>query len=120
MIAVRWSNGRCSRAPCNLAASSFCRAPLNICRSTSAPRSEEHTSELQSHSDIVCRLLLEKKHNGGILREGCSGRSFLKQWQQQCQHHADDQAGHYGKVGRKVAPAQRKVALDHSVTDSHI
>src|SRR5260221_1344082 len=24
------------------------------------PRSEEHTSELQSHSDIVCRLLLEK------------------------------------------------------------
>src|SRR5260221_4575926 len=27
----------------------------------SLPRSEEHTSELQSHSDIVCRLLLEKK-----------------------------------------------------------
>src|SRR5260221_9924725 len=26
-----------------------------------AGRSEEHTSELQSHSDIVCRLLLEKK-----------------------------------------------------------
>src|SRR5438034_3372260 len=24
------------------------------------PRSEEHTSELQSHSDLVCRLLLEK------------------------------------------------------------
>src|SRR5438034_5752170 len=24
-------------------------------------RSEEHTSELQSHSDLVCRLLLEKK-----------------------------------------------------------
>src|SRR5947207_1359767 len=26
-----------------------------------AARSEEHTSELQSHSDLVCRLLLEKK-----------------------------------------------------------
>src|SRR5437588_5872701 len=26
-------------------------------------RSEEHTSELQSHSDLVCRLLLEKKKN---------------------------------------------------------
>src|SRR5947207_7687234 len=26
-----------------------------------ANRSEEHTSELQSHSDLVCRLLLEKK-----------------------------------------------------------
>src|SRR5260221_6479028 len=29
--------------------------------SPSAMRSEEHTSELQSHSDLVCRLLLEKK-----------------------------------------------------------
>src|SRR5438034_3628811 len=28
------------------------------------PRSEEHTSELQSHSDLVCRLLLEKKKRG--------------------------------------------------------
>src|SRR5260370_13202142 len=29
-----------------------------------APRSEEHTSELQSHLNLVCRLLLEKKkHN---------------------------------------------------------
>src|SRR5437588_9498275 len=28
-----------------------------------AARSEEHTSELQSHSDLVCRLLLEKKNN---------------------------------------------------------
>ena len=26
-------------------------------------RSEEHTSELQSHHDLVCRLLLEKKHH---------------------------------------------------------
>src|SRR5438132_3751197 len=28
-----------------------------------AMRSEEHTSELQSHSDLVCRLLLEKKND---------------------------------------------------------
>src|SRR5215211_8469126 len=28
-------------------------------------RSEEHTSELQSHSDLVCRLLLEKKKKHG-------------------------------------------------------
>src|SRR5437667_7460979 len=26
------------------------------------PRSEEHTSELQSHHELVCRLLLEKKN----------------------------------------------------------
>src|SRR2546428_14086895 len=30
---------------------------------TGLRRSEEHTSELQSRSDIVCRLLLEKKKN---------------------------------------------------------
>src|SRR3989475_7707014 len=30
-----------------------------------ADRSEEHTSELQSQSNIVCRLLLEKKKRGG-------------------------------------------------------
>src|SRR5206468_10913607 len=32
---------------------------------SSSPRSEEHTSELQSRSELVCRLLLEKKkqHN---------------------------------------------------------
>src|SRR5260221_7074997 len=30
---------------------------------TCVVRSEEHTSELQSHSDLVCRLLLEKKKN---------------------------------------------------------
>src|SRR5947207_8916365 len=36
--------------------------PETTCSSTSrSRRSEEHTSELQSHSDLVCRLLLEKK-----------------------------------------------------------
>src|SRR5256886_14767186 len=30
-------------------------------------RSEEHTSELQSQSNLVCRLLLEKKKNSGIM-----------------------------------------------------
>src|SRR5260221_10809823 len=32
-------------------------------------RSEEHTSELQSHSDLVCRLLLEKKKTIRIARD---------------------------------------------------
>src|SRR5258708_17842669 len=31
-------------------------------------RSEEHTSELQSPDHLVCRLLLEKKKNGRVLR----------------------------------------------------
>src|SRR2546421_1584225 len=35
----------------------------------SALRSEEHTSELQSRSDLVCRLLLEKKKNANTDRD---------------------------------------------------
>src|SRR5438034_6589954 len=34
------------------------------CHECGFSRSEEHTSELQSHSDLVCRLLLEKKKQG--------------------------------------------------------
>src|SRR5438034_8595503 len=37
------------------------RPNLGQILSAKKPRSEEHTSELQSHSDLVCRLLLEKK-----------------------------------------------------------
>src|SRR5438034_1159482 len=38
--------------PCPLSA--VCAAPLARCHTSSAMRSEEHTSELQSHSDLVC------------------------------------------------------------------
>src|SRR2546421_3516325 len=34
---------------------------LDVVQRRTKPRSEEHTSELQSRSDLVCRLLLEKK-----------------------------------------------------------
>src|SRR5260221_2092284 len=37
------------------------RATYGLRERCSRTRSEEHTSELQSHSDLVCRLLLEKK-----------------------------------------------------------
>src|SRR5438034_3426088 len=37
--------------------------PAEPCSALPPTRSEEHTSELQSHSDLVCRLLLEKKKN---------------------------------------------------------
>src|SRR2546430_12861974 len=36
-------------------------------RTPAAPRSEEHTSELQSQSNLVCRLLLEKKKKQSAL-----------------------------------------------------
>src|SRR5260370_42685542 len=41
-------------------ASSHARRPASRSR---CQRSEEHTSELQSHLNLVCRLLLEKKKN---------------------------------------------------------
>src|SRR5438034_8246025 len=40
-------------------------------------RSEEHTSELQSHSDLVCRLLLEKK-NTKIIRHNASNKAITR------------------------------------------
>src|SRR5260221_5958556 len=45
----RWCTWRVTRLLAACCAAAFCW------------RSEEHTSELQSHSDLVCRLLLEKK-----------------------------------------------------------
>src|SRR5436190_11330701 len=42
-------------------------------------RSEEHTSELQSHSDLVCRLLLEKKKNKRHSRLDDSIKTHLTQ-----------------------------------------
>src|SRR2546421_6736955 len=46
---------------------------------TGEPRSEEHTSELQSRSDLVCRLLLEKKKTKRIDRgPGATQRNNAK------------------------------------------
>src|SRR5574343_986179 len=49
----------------DLSGGAFASSPGEKLVCTQAPRSqwrsEEHTSELQSHHDIVCRLLLEKK-----------------------------------------------------------
>src|SRR2546427_2897135 len=39
-----------------------------------AARSEEHTSELQSQSNLVCRLLLEKKKNNTLKRISADNR----------------------------------------------
>src|SRR5207247_10638231 len=50
-------------------------APKRIVASrASSGRSEEHTSELQSRVDLVCRLLLEKKKKSGTwrMRRSCS------------------------------------------------
>src|SRR5437588_5570625 len=55
----------------------FSEKPGFCCRNCVTPsRSEEHTSELQSHSDLVCRLLLEKKKNNVLrMTTDTSGRT---------------------------------------------
>src|SRR5438270_10276147 len=45
-------------------------------RACAAARSEEHTSELQSQSNLVCRLLLEKKKYNALSAGACLGRAL--------------------------------------------
>src|SRR5699024_12138548 len=68
---ARSAPGDCSRYTLDSGASSQCGV-RRVSTSASHPhtpppitaaRSEEHTSELQSRFDLVCRLLLEKKKN---------------------------------------------------------
>src|SRR5438477_2669292 len=42
-------------------------------------RSEEHTSELQSHVNLVCRLLLEKKKNKALIITHSSIYTYVRQ-----------------------------------------
>src|SRR4030066_2307087 len=44
-------------------AAAWIRPVQGLAHRGTSPRSEEHTSELQSHLNLVCRLLLEKKKN---------------------------------------------------------
>src|SRR5438034_3862687 len=55
--------GKFEAAPLVLDGVVYVTGPLDTgcARRSPTRRSEEHTSELQSHSDLVCRLLLEKK-----------------------------------------------------------
>src|SRR5205807_7073129 len=48
---------------------SMTRSPQSILAQSSTLRSEEHTSELQSPCNLVCRLLLEKKKKKKKLRK---------------------------------------------------
>src|SRR4051795_1618625 len=50
--------------------------PLRPITSARSSRSEEHTSELQSHSHLVCRLLLEKTTRGQSRRRHTRRRSM--------------------------------------------
>src|SRR5690349_22180747 len=51
-------------------------SPLSSFVSGTVARSEEHTSELQSRRDLVCRLLLEKKNTHTILLLTCGEKTL--------------------------------------------
>src|SRR5688572_23281411 len=59
-----WTSSTGSWARTRSAPPAWAAAPpaRSATRTRSATRSEEHTSELQSQSNLVCRLLLEKKN----------------------------------------------------------
>src|SRR2546430_3489905 len=61
------SAGACAQVPAPAAIRQIgalpLRTPCSPCSTLRSHRSEEHTSELQSQSNLVCRLLLEKKKN---------------------------------------------------------
>src|SRR5690242_21016185 len=62
IVAARWCPGQ---AP-PLSAARIPHVHAEVSRANWA-RSEEHTSELQSHVNLVCRLLLEKKNEVSVL-----------------------------------------------------
>src|SRR5882672_4009182 len=66
-------------------------------------RSEEHTSELQSHSDLVCRLLLEKKKNRAFF-----GQDLKKDYVRA----ARESLAREGEGWRVVLAFSRKISFD--------
>src|SRR2546430_3010818 len=63
---IRSSDSRSTKYDASLSASGSGVATTR----NAVPRSEEHTSELQSQSNLVCRLLLEKKIQRAHIRVG--------------------------------------------------
>src|SRR2546430_12853042 len=61
VISFEWSTGKMKFDACPVEPPGF----------GNGPRSEEHTSELQSQSNLVCRLLLEKKNTSPTRIPGC-------------------------------------------------
>src|SRR2546430_8750495 len=86
-------------------------------------RSEEHTSELQSQSNLVCRLLLEKKN---IAREIGVSRSTVWRWVQRLRELGVRAKGHprtgyfLEKVPDLLTPDVLKRHLQGSVFAKHI
>src|SRR5688572_18784352 len=71
-------------------------------------RSEEHTSELQSQSKLVCRLLLEKKKRRAVSQGGARPRRNRRR-----QDSRQRQRGRRRQPGRKGRPRRKNPRLAH-------
>src|SRR2546430_4134598 len=72
------------------------------------PRSEEHTSELQSQSKIVCRLLLEKKK-----KKTCLNSLIIEDTKLLEHHHTIDKV-------TKAEPHERSIHTEHMTTEDSL
>src|SRR5438105_11081433 len=66
-------------------------------RGGAGARSEEHTSELQSRVDLVCRLLLEKKKKKKQKKQQTQRRISQDKTEQDSRHAETDGGGNIGK-----------------------
>src|SRR2546430_11513165 len=78
--AARASFARCCARPSCQRESPSAMAPIVIAESATL-RSEEHTSELQSQSNLVCRLLLEKKKKKHITEQNMTHQSKSQRYE---------------------------------------
>src|SRR6266536_2804345 len=78
------------------------------CLPTTCRRSEEHTSELQSRVDLVCRLLLEKKKDP-LRRHGRGVGSDGPRRRRRCREHV----ARRGRRGRAAVPEERRSVDRH-------
>src|SRR5699024_12266017 len=60
-------DGKCSGRQGGVQDEKVEKSSIPVADGGNGPRSEEHTSELQSRFDIVCRLLLEKKKDSIVV-----------------------------------------------------
>src|SRR2546421_2760473 len=79
-------------------------------------RSEEHTSELQSRSDLVCRLLLEKKkknHNRNIIWQPLTKQTRVQRTVDYSQHTLKEEL--YNIHRRKRRTPTPHLMQDHPI-----
>src|SRR2546421_2703741 len=76
-------------------------------------RSEEHTSELQSRSDLVCRLLLEKKKKQDAVGERNARPSAIWQVVEDHGRRAADSLRHAAEHCARAVKAAERAVLVH-------